>query len=111
MLQMSPQDGGVPMLTFEYVQHFVGDIFAADIVGTFCKLLPDDVESRTPNLILSQLNSCRGEVYRDRVRLYDPLRAGCGAGGCRRFCRFIVQQRHIIRDSIIYFHNVLLSPG
>jgi hypothetical protein len=31
------------MLSFEYVQHFISNIFAADVIGAFSQLLPDGV--------------------------------------------------------------------
>ncbi|HEY5521707.1 MAG TPA: hypothetical protein VIK21_00865 [Desulfuromonadaceae bacterium] len=38
---MTCQGGEAKMPPFEYVQYFVGHTVAADIVGTFCQLLPD----------------------------------------------------------------------
>jgi hypothetical protein len=48
----------VPVLPFEHFQYFFGDIFAADIVGTFGQLLPDNVQAFATYLIFGQLQ-CR----------------------------------------------------
>ncbi len=68
VLQTPRLGGGTRVLPFEYIQYFIGHIFAADIVGTFCQLLSDEVQPLTSGLIVGMLNGCHREINLDRGR-------------------------------------------